>query len=110
MRGTNPSLTQTLINGHNIAAGDWFVLDQTGTWDAASATPCCPRKSSARLWWREFERFLGGRRLVAGSVDIITRKPSIFRNTFTLEASAGAVYADLPSKTDPQVSASAPQE
>ena len=25
MRGTNPSLTQTLINGHNMAAGDWFV-------------------------------------------------------------------------------------
>ena len=28
MRGTNPSLTQTLINGHGVAAGDWFVLDQ----------------------------------------------------------------------------------
>src|SRR5262245_52037710 len=24
MRGTNPSLTQTLINGHAVAAGDWF--------------------------------------------------------------------------------------
>ena len=31
MRGTNPSLTQTLINGHNVAAGDWFVLDQVQT-------------------------------------------------------------------------------
>lgn len=28
MRGTNPSLTQTLINGHGVAAGDWFVLNQ----------------------------------------------------------------------------------
>ena len=28
MRGTNPSLTQTLLNGHNVAAGDWFVLNQ----------------------------------------------------------------------------------
>ena len=28
MRGTNPSLTQTLINGHAVAAGDWFVLNQ----------------------------------------------------------------------------------
>src|SRR5258708_31866798 len=27
MRGKNPTLTQTLINGHNIAAGDWVVLD-----------------------------------------------------------------------------------
>src|SRR5438477_12430573 len=24
MRGTSPSLTQTLINGHNVASGDWF--------------------------------------------------------------------------------------
>ncbi len=30
MRGTNPSLTQTLINGHPVASGDWFVLDQVG--------------------------------------------------------------------------------
>jgi len=31
MRGTNPSLTQVLLNGHNIASGDWFVLNETGT-------------------------------------------------------------------------------
>jgi iron complex outermembrane recepter protein len=31
MRGTSPSYTQTLINGHNVASGDWFVLNQTGT-------------------------------------------------------------------------------
>src|SRR5437667_12010316 len=31
MRGTNPSLTQTLINGHSVASGDWFVLDQVQT-------------------------------------------------------------------------------
>ena len=31
MRGTSPSLTQTLINGHNVASGDWFILNQTGT-------------------------------------------------------------------------------
>jgi iron complex outermembrane recepter protein len=30
LRGTNPSLTQTLVDGHGIANGDWFVLDQTG--------------------------------------------------------------------------------
>src|SRR4030095_5228162 len=30
MRGTNPSLTQTLLNGHNVASGDWFVLNQVG--------------------------------------------------------------------------------
>jgi iron complex outermembrane receptor protein len=105
MRGTNPSLTQTLINGHSVAAGDWFVLDQTGTVGRSVSYTLLPseivskvvveKSSSASL-------IEGG---VAGSVDIITRKPLDFSKTFTLEASAGAVYADLPSKTDPQVSA-----
>ncbi|MFO0122676.1 MAG: TonB-dependent receptor plug domain-containing protein, partial [Inhella sp.] len=31
LRGTNPSLTQTMINGHMIGSGDWFVLNQVGT-------------------------------------------------------------------------------
>src|SRR5467141_364761 len=31
LRGTGPSLTQTLINGHNVSSGDWFVLNQTST-------------------------------------------------------------------------------
>src|SRR5882672_7290994 len=105
MRGTNPSLTQTLINGHSVAAGDWFVLDQTGTVGRSVSYILLPseivskvvveKSSSASL-------IEGG---VAGSVDIITRKPLDFSKPFTLEASAGAVYADLPSKTDPQVSA-----
>src|SRR6185312_12494476 len=30
IRGTSPSLTQTLINGHAVASGDWFILDQQG--------------------------------------------------------------------------------
>ena len=27
LRGTSPSLTQTLINGHSVGSADWFVLD-----------------------------------------------------------------------------------
>jgi iron complex outermembrane recepter protein len=42
---------------------------------------------------------------VAGSINIVTRKPLDFSKPFTLEASAGAVYSDLPSKTDGQFSA-----
>ncbi len=26
LRGTSPSLTQTLINGHTVGSADWFVL------------------------------------------------------------------------------------
>ena len=102
MRGTNPSLTQTLINGHNVAAGDWFVLDQTGTVGRSVSYTLLPselvsqvvveKSSSASL-------IEGG---VAGSIDIKTRKPLEFSQPLTLLANAGAVYAQLPSKTDGQ--------
>ena len=31
LRGTSPSLTQTLINGHSVGSADWFVLSQGNT-------------------------------------------------------------------------------
>jgi iron complex outermembrane receptor protein len=31
LRGTSPSLTQTLINGHTVGSADWFVLSQGST-------------------------------------------------------------------------------
>ncbi len=104
MRGTNPSLTLTTINGHNVAAGDWFVLDQTGTVGRSVSYTLLPteiisqvvvdKSSSASL-------MEGG---VAGSVNILTRKPLDFSKPLTAQVSAGAVYASLPSKADPQVS------
>jgi iron complex outermembrane recepter protein len=30
IRGTDPALNLTLLDGHSVATGDWFVLDQTG--------------------------------------------------------------------------------
>ena len=102
MRGTNPSLTLTTINGHNLAAGDWFVLDQAGTVGRSVSYTLLPseivssvvvdKSSSASL-------MEGG---VAGSIDIRTRKPLEFSQQLTLQANAGAVYAQLPSKTDGQ--------
>jgi iron complex outermembrane receptor protein len=105
MRGTNPSLTQTLINGHNIASGDWFVLDQTGTVGRSVSYTLLPSEivSSVVVHKSSSAELVEGG--VAGSVDIITRKPLDFSQPFTLQASAGAVYADLPSKVDGQYSA-----
>src|ERR1700722_2573030 len=105
MRGTNPSLTQTLINGHNIAAGDWFVLDQTGTVGRSVSYTLLPSEIVSKVVVEKSSSASLVEGGVAGSVDIITRKPLDFPKTFTLEASAGAVYADLPSKTDGQYSA-----
>lgn len=104
MRGTNPSLTQTLVNGHNVASGDWFALDQTGTGNvgrSVSYTLLPSEVVSSVVVHKSSEASYveGG---VVGSVDIITRRPLDFSKPFTLMGSLGAVYADLPAKTDPQ--------
>jgi iron complex outermembrane receptor protein len=106
LRGTGPSLTQTLIDGHNVASGDWFVLNQTGTVGRSISYTLLPSELVSRVEVQkssEADTVEGG---VAGTVNIVTRKPlNDFKKEFTVEASAGAVYADLPSKTDPQFSA-----
>lgn len=105
MRGTNPSLTQTLVNGHAIASGDWFVLDQVGLVGRSVSFSLLPSELVSQVIVRKSataDLVEGG---VAGAVDIITRKPLQFRKAVTLEGSVGAVYADLPKKTDPQVNA-----
>jgi iron complex outermembrane receptor protein len=105
MRGTNPSLTQTLINGHNVAAGDWFVLDQVQTVGRSVSFTLLPSEIVSKVVVEKSSTASLVEGGVAGSVDIITRKPLDFSKQFTLEASLGAVYADLPSKTDGQYSA-----
>ena len=105
MRGTNPSLTQTLINGHGVAAGDWFVLDQVQTVGRSVSYTLLPSEIVSKVVVEKSSSASLVEGGVAGSVDIITRKPLDFTKPFTLEASAGAVYAELPSKTDGQYSA-----
>ena len=105
MRGTNPSLTQTLVNGHPIASGDWFVLDQVGLVGRSVSFSLLPSELVSQVIVRKTataDLVEGG---VAGAVDIITRKPLQFSKQVTLEGAAGLVYADLPKKTDPQFNA-----
>ena len=104
MRGTSPSLTQTLINGHNIGTGDWFILDQSGTVGRSISYTLLPSEIvSTAVVHKTSEASLveGG---VAGSVDIITRKPLDFKKAITVNASAGEVYSDTAKKADPQLS------
>lgn len=105
LRGTNPSLTQTMINGHGVASGDWFILNQVGTVGRSVSYTLLPSELVGQVVIHkssEASLIEGG---VAGTVDIITRKPLEFRRPLTMEASIGAVRATLPQKTDPQVSA-----
>jgi iron complex outermembrane recepter protein len=105
MRGTNPSLTQTLINGHGVAAGDWFVLNQVSQVGRSVSYTLLPSELVSKVVVHKSSQASMVEGGVAGSVDIITRKPLDFGKPLTVEASVGAVYADLPSKTDGQYSA-----
>ena len=105
MRGTNPSMTQTLINGHNIAAGDWFVLDQVQQVGRSVSYTLLPSEIVSKVVVEKSSSASLVEGGVAGSIDIVTRKPLDFSKPFTLEASAGGVYATLPNTTDGQYSA-----
>jgi len=104
LRGTSPSLTQTLINGHSVGSADWFVLSQGNNVGRSVSYTLLPselvnsvevsKSSNAQL--QE-----GG---TTGSVNIITRKPFQFDKSFTAEASLGSVYSDQADSYDPQLS------
>ncbi len=104
LRGTSPSLTQTLINGHSVGSADWFVLSQGNNVGRSVSYTLLPselvnsvevnKSSNAEL--QE-----GG---TTGNVNIITRKPFQFDKSFTAEASLGSVYSDQANSWDPQLS------
>ena len=103
IRGTSPSLTQTLVNGHSVASGDWFILDQIATIGRSVSYTLLPSEIVSNIVVHKSasaDLVEGG---VAGAVDIQTRKPLEMPKSFGIEGQAQAVYADLPSKTDPQV-------
>ena len=104
MRGTSPSLTQTLINGHNVASGDWFILNQTGTVGRSVSYTLLPSELVGSVVVHKSAQASDVEGGVVGSVDILTRKPLDFKKPLTFEASLGAVYASQPNKTDPQFS------
>ena len=105
LRGTNPSLTQTLLDGHPVANGDWFVLDQTGAGVGRSVSfSLLPSELVSRVEVHKNSQASDTEGGTAGSVNIVTRKPLEFSKQFTLEGSLGAVHSDLPKKTDPQAS------
>jgi iron complex outermembrane receptor protein len=104
MRGTSAGLTQTLINGHNIASGDWFVLGQYAGGDVGRSVSytLLPSELVGEVdVYKTSQASLveGG---LTGSVDIKTRKPLDFQKQLTVEGSIGASHNSLAGNTDPQ--------
>ncbi|HEY2925247.1 TonB-dependent receptor [Piscinibacter sp.] len=105
IRGLSPSLTQTLVNGHAVASGDWFVLAQTEAVGRSVSYSLLPSEIVGRVVVNKSmtaDLPEGG---VSGAVDIQTRTPLSFTKPLTIELAAQAVYADLAKKTDPQFNA-----
>jgi len=105
IRGTNASLTQTVINGHTVSTGDWFILDQYQTIGRSVSYSLFPAEivDSAKVYKSQQADLLEGG--VAGVVDIQTRKPLSFADNFTAEGSAEAAYTTLRHTTTPQLNA-----
>src|ERR1700722_12733371 len=102
IRGTSASLTQTTINGHSVATGDWFINDQFQTAGRSVSYDLLPSEIVARTVvtkTQSADLIEGG---VAGSIDLQAPKPLDFKETFTASGLVGGVYSDLPSKTEPQ--------
>ena len=105
LRGTSPSLTQTLINGHTVGSADWFVLSQGSTVGRSVSYSLLPSElvSSVQVHKSSQAKLQDGG--TTGSVNIITRKPLEFAKELTFEASVGAVRSEQAGSNDPQLAA-----
>lgn len=104
LRGTSPSLTQTLINGHSVGSADWFVLSQGSNVGRSVSYTLLPSElvSSVEVNKSSQAKLQDGG--TTGTVNIITRRPLQFADQITAEASVGAVRSDQAQSTDPQLS------
>ncbi|HYJ41194.1 MAG TPA: TonB-dependent receptor [Steroidobacteraceae bacterium] len=104
LRGTSPSLTQTLINGHSVGSADWFVLSQGNNVGRSVSYSLLPSElvNSVEVNKSSHARLQEGG--TTGTVNILTRKPFQFDKSLTVEASLGSVYSDQADSYDPQLS------
>lgn len=104
LRGTSPSLTQTLINGHSVGSADWFVLSQGSNVGRSVSYTLLPSElvSSVEVNKSSQAKLQDGG--TTGTVNIITRRPLQFADSLTAEVSVGAVRSDQAQSTDPQLS------
>ncbi|WP_341632155.1 TonB-dependent receptor [Sphingomonas agri] len=102
IRGTDPALNLTLLDGHGIATGDWFVLDQTAGGRSFDYS-LLPSEIVGRLEvYKASEADLpeGG---VGGTVNVISRMP-LELPSGSISITAQGNYNDLAKKWAPQVS------
>ena len=105
IRGTSPSLTQTTINGHSVATGDWFIGDQTNTVGRSVSFTLLPSEIVGSIQVEKSSQadyIEGG---TVGNVNVVTRKPLDMKKALTGELTAQGLYSDAPGTADPQLNA-----
>jgi iron complex outermembrane receptor protein len=102
VRGTDKNLTKTLLNGHNVATADWFILDQLAATRAFNYLTLPAEVVGELEVYKSPEADIeeGG---VGATINVHTRNPLDLAR-LTISASAQAVYSDRSGKWDPQVS------
>ena len=105
MRGTNPDMALILFNGHTVSGGDWYVADQGSSSRSTSLSLMPSSVLNQALVYKTSQANIadGG---LAGTINVTTRKPLSQKERFSGVASLGAVHADLPGKTSPDMNAS----
>jgi iron complex outermembrane receptor protein len=107
IRGTAPSLTQTLINGHSVGSADWFIANQGVNGGASGRSvsyDLLPSEIVGKVTvykTSQADLVEGG---AAGAVDIETRSPLSLSRSLTLDGSLSGAYSTSTRQTDPQVS------
>jgi len=106
IRGTSPSLTQVTVDGHGIATGDWFILDQyqaVGRSVSFNLLPAEMVQSTIVYKTQDASLLEGG---VSGVVDLLTPNALDLGGTskqWTFEATAEGAYNSLRGDWKPQV-------
>jgi iron complex outermembrane receptor protein len=100
VRGTDSTLNLTMMNGQNVASAFWWANDNPSrgfNYDilASELVASLEVHKSAQADMDEGS--------IGGLVNVKTRRPMAL-DALTLQASAEAVYSDLPEETDPQFS------
>ncbi|MES3021222.1 MAG: TonB-dependent receptor [Pseudomonadota bacterium] len=104
IRGTPPFLNQTTLNGHSLSSGDWYIGDQNTNTRGISFGMLPSQLIGQAIVYKNGRADIveGG---IAGSVDIMTRRPLDQKKHLVGEVSVGAAHSTLAGTTDPQLNA-----
>ena len=100
VRGTDNTMNRTLMNGQNMASAYWWANDNPSrgfNYDILASELV----SSLEVYKSPEADMDEGS--IGGLVNVRTRRPMDLR-PFTIQASAEALYSELPRKADPQAS------